>query len=203
MALSYKNPHEQSCAVAKQELQTLEEEAAQLNERLKWVCERIGYLKDYLKAIEPLIQQDPGQALLEVGLTQICRNMLEHANVWLTPQQVKNRLELAGIDLQGYTNPMAVLHSVLKRVGDSFKGADGTVYYGKKGLEPKEPTKQAEGLMGYTHPAYMPATSDPITATRRGLKDLMGGRRLPTPTMPPPEEIPELTNPEDEQKRKK
>jgi hypothetical protein len=142
--LGYKNPHEQSYVVARQELQALQEEAVQLEERRNWISERTKLLSDYLKAIEPLMKQDPGQELVQVGLAQICRNMLERQESWFTAQQVKNRLELAGIDLQGYTNPMAVLHAVLKRVGDSFRAKDGIVYYGKKGLTPKEPEKAPE-----------------------------------------------------------
>lgn len=147
--------------VAKQELDALEEESLQLEERKKWVTERMQLLNAYLKAIEPLIKQDPGHELVQVGLAQICRNMLERQESWFTPQQVKNRLELAGIDLQGYTNPMAVLHAVLKRVGDSFKGKDGTVYYGKKGLQPKEPQNE---------PPIIPLDiRSPFTSTLQGL----------------------------------
>jgi hypothetical protein len=142
--LGYKNPHEQSYFVAREELQALQEEAVQLEERKNWISERTKLLSDHLKAIEPLMKQDPGQELVQVGLAQICRNMLERQESWFTAQQVKNRLELAGIDLQGYTNPMAVLHAVLKRVGDSFRAKDGVTYYGKKGLAPKEPEKAAQ-----------------------------------------------------------
>lgn len=138
MALAYKNPHEHSKELASNELVALESEESILQERLKSIADRKQQLRMYLSAIVPLIENDPGQAFVDSGLTAMCRDTLTSVGRWISAQEVKVRLEAVGIDFSGYTNSMAVLHSILKRVGQTARNAEGSLYYGLPGLDPKK-----------------------------------------------------------------
>jgi hypothetical protein len=127
--LIYKNPHSHSKALAEQELASLEQEHLRIQERLVWIDGRTRQLTEYLRAVTPLIEDDPGEELSEMGLTQICRDVLRDAARWVTAQEMRDMLNAMGIDLSGYTNQMAVLHSILRRIGPSQKDAEGTTYY--------------------------------------------------------------------------
>ncbi len=135
MAYVYKNPHEQSKHLAEDELALLEQERTQIQQRLLWIEQRSAQLKAYLTALTPLIEHDPGQILAEAGLTRICRDVLTKINRWVTATEVRVLLLELGISIDGYTNPMAVLHSILRRVGELYQDSTGT-YYGRKGLLP-------------------------------------------------------------------
>jgi hypothetical protein len=130
---TYTNPHEQSWRAAQEELAKLEEEREQLAQRYAWIDKRLNDLKNYLQALEPLIQDDPGIVAVEAGLTKICREFLAKNGRWITAGEMRGLLYGAGIDLKPYTNPMAVLHSVLKRVGQQHRAYD-TIFYGPPGI---------------------------------------------------------------------
>jgi hypothetical protein len=130
----YKNPHEQSYNAATDELAALEQERQQLTERLAWVDQRTSQLRAYVNAIAPLIQNDPGGDFAQAGLTQICRDLLARNPRWMTAPEIRLLLGGMGIDLSPYSNPMAVLHSVLRRVAHTCRAANGTLYYAPYGV---------------------------------------------------------------------
>lgn len=136
--IKYRSPYEQSYQAAKMELKSLSAEEKQLDQRLGEIRERITALEGMIKALEPLVEEGQGQEVVNPGLTQICRNMLEESNGSLTAQQVRDKLALMGVSLDDYTNPMAVLHTILKRVGEVHRGGKGKkeTYYSKR------PTKE-------------------------------------------------------------
>src|SRR5229473_676821 len=123
--IKYQSPYEHSYQAAKIELKSLSAEEKQLDDRLGEVRERITALEGMIKALEPLIEEGQGQEVVEAGLTQLCRDILESSNASLTAQQVRDKLALKGVSLDDYTNPMAVLHTILKRVGDVRRGGKG------------------------------------------------------------------------------
>jgi len=130
----YRNPHAQNYLTAEQQRQALEAERQQITERLAWISQRIAELDAYLSATAPIIQHDSGQYLAHAGLTKVCKIALDRAGAWVTAQQVRNLLSQIGIELTGgYTNPMAVLHATLKRVGEVCRDPKGQTLYAKKG----------------------------------------------------------------------
>ncbi len=134
MAIVYKNPHEQSHNAANAELESLRAEGHDLGERLKWIQQRTSHLEAYIAAIQPLIDDDPGKGIVDAGLTSVCRDLLVRINRWIGAGEVRVLLANLGVHLEGYTNPMAVLHATLRRVGDVRQDESGT-YYGKPGLK--------------------------------------------------------------------
>jgi hypothetical protein len=89
-------------------------------------------LSGYLQAIAPLIESSSGVG--EAGLTQLCRDLLDRNPRWMTAGEIRVLLLQIGIDLSPYTNPMAVLHSILKRVAQGHRGDDGTLQYAAYGV---------------------------------------------------------------------
>src|SRR5690348_6173056 len=67
------------------------------------------------------------------GLTDACRTVLRNAGVPMSPTEVRDRLELIGLDLTKYSNELAAIHTVLRRLNDSgevrFVSAPGKHLY--------------------------------------------------------------------------
>jgi hypothetical protein len=53
------------------------------------------------------------------GLTDACRVVLKGARRPMTPTDVRDRLDAIGFDLSKYTNSLAAIHTVLKRLHDA------------------------------------------------------------------------------------
>jgi len=53
------------------------------------------------------------------GLTDACRVVLKNAGKPMTPTDVRDRLEAIGVDLSKYTNSLAAVHTVLKRLNQA------------------------------------------------------------------------------------
>jgi len=137
----YKNPYGQLQTHAEQELALLEEERERLVQerehlvqRTAEIDERARQLREYLKAMTPLIAEGSGQALAEVGVTNLCRQVIDSTPRWVTAQEVRTTLKGIGIDMSGYTNPNSVLHSILHRVAASYRDAEGKLYFGRRDL---------------------------------------------------------------------
>jgi hypothetical protein len=136
MPFIYTNPHEKSYRAAEEELLNLEQERQKLTMRLEWIDQRLKHLENFVKAIAPLIADDPGVAAAEAGLTQMCREILSKNGRWIAGGEMRVMLGQVGIDLKPYSNPMAVLHSVLGRIGQKHRSADGTIYYADNSVAP-------------------------------------------------------------------
>jgi hypothetical protein len=134
MAIVYKSPYEQFQTLAEQELALLRHERERLVQRMAEIDERERQFSEYLKAVAPLIEQDSGPAHAEAGLTNLCRQIMDRASRWVTAQEVRTTLQGMGMDISSYTNPMAVLHSILHRVAACHRDADGKLYYGRRDL---------------------------------------------------------------------
>jgi hypothetical protein len=157
MAVIYKNPHEQSCVIAREELAMLEVERGDLTERIAWIDTRMQQLEIYLKAVAPLIENDPGRIAAEGGLTNVCRDLLDRSHQWMSAGEMRLLLSSRGIDISAYTNPMAVLHSVLKRVGQEYRDNTGNLLYGSKDIP--LPLESPEGSVGDLDVAAIAASS--------------------------------------------
>ena len=77
---------------------------------------RLAQLRQTIGALGPLCElprHDP------LGLTDACRSVLRAKYGGLTPVEVKAGLQTMGLDLAAYSNPLASIHSVLKRLARS------------------------------------------------------------------------------------
>jgi hypothetical protein len=72
------------------------------------------------------------------GFTDACRAVLRGSTKALTPTEVRNQLVEAGLDASKYTNVMAVIHAILKRLvkagqaDESTAPSGGTAYSWKR-----------------------------------------------------------------------
>jgi hypothetical protein len=121
MAYVYVNPYKSSYLAAKLELEQRQQELMFLNQR-------IGQLKETIKTLEPLASG--GGIPPTAGLPELCRQILmSEPSVVFTAADVMQRLAQMGVDMNGYSNPLAVLHTTLGRLirrGNGFgKDTDG------------------------------------------------------------------------------
>jgi hypothetical protein len=134
MAIVYRNPYEQVQTLAEQELALLRQERERLVQRMAEIDERERQFCEYLKAVAPLVEKDPGHAQAEAGLTNLCRQIIDSTPRWVTAQEVRTTLKGMGMDISSYTNPMSVLHSILHRVAACHRDAEGKLYFGRRDL---------------------------------------------------------------------
>jgi hypothetical protein len=77
---------------------------------------RIAQLRHSIAALVKLCGYEP---TVPLGLTEACRLVLRNAEAPLTPLEIRDRLKTIGVDLDKYSNPLASIHTVLKRMRDS------------------------------------------------------------------------------------
>lgn len=127
MAYVFINPYKSSLLAAQQELE-------QLKTELQLVTQRIAQLEATVKVLGPLASE-PGDVPPE-GLSELCRQILmSQPNAAFTASDVMRFLARMGVDITGYANPLAVLHTTLGRLakpGTGFlklPGKDGQPFY--------------------------------------------------------------------------
>jgi hypothetical protein len=130
----YKNPYGKFQKHAEQELELLGQERDRLVQRTAEIDERERQIREYLKALAPLMARGPEPALADVGVTNLCRQIIDTTPRWMTAPEVRKTLEGMGMDISSYTNPMSVLHSILHRVAASYHDAEGKLYFGRPDL---------------------------------------------------------------------
>jgi hypothetical protein len=127
MAYAYINPYKSGYLAAIQELQ-------QRRNELQFVTQRIAYLEATIRTLEPLANEE-GNAPV-AGIAELCRQVLmSQPGCGFTAAEVMQHLAYMGVDISGYANPLAVLHTTLTRLvkpGNGFiKGfrADNQPFY--------------------------------------------------------------------------
>ena len=74
---------------------------------------RIAQLQQTINTLSRLCGLQP---TVPWGLTDACRTILRNAAHPMTALEVRDRLAAAGFDLARYANPLAAIHTVLKRL---------------------------------------------------------------------------------------
>ena len=77
---------------------------------------RLGQLKQTIGTLNKLCGFEP---TVPWSLTDACRVMLRSAGRPMTAIQVRNSLDAAGLDFTKYSNGLAAIHTVLKRLAES------------------------------------------------------------------------------------
>lgn len=112
--------YRQALEAARRELAELEAERAELDRRIE-------RKKQGILGLSQLVSDDDEDApsIMDImramlgepeGLTDGCRAVLRSANHGLTPTEVRDGLIALGYDLSGYSNIMASVHQILKRL---------------------------------------------------------------------------------------
>jgi hypothetical protein len=74
---------------------------------------RLNQLRHSIAALTKLCGYEP---TVPLGLTDACRLVLRNAAQPLTALEVRDRLASIGVDLEKHANPLASIHTVLKRM---------------------------------------------------------------------------------------
>jgi hypothetical protein len=117
-------------------LRKLLEQRDQLNRKIEHTAELISANANFLPEDERATQL---QKLAETvagppGFTDSVRNVLRNVpSQALTAKKVRDLLRGAGFDLSSYTNPLASIHTILKRLAErgevEVNASDGEVHY--------------------------------------------------------------------------
>ena len=91
------------------EYETLGEQRRAIDRRLAEVAQSIGTLSR-LCGLTPTVP---------MGLTDACRLVMRGAGAPMTPSEVRERLRAIGLDLSKYSNDLAAIHTILKRLNES------------------------------------------------------------------------------------
>lgn len=94
---------------ATREYETLTKQRAELDQRIAHLAQSIGHLTR-LCGLVPTVPW---------GLTDACRMVLKAAGHPLSAVEVRAQLEALGFDLSRYTNDLAAIHTILKRLTES------------------------------------------------------------------------------------
>lgn len=117
------NPYKSSYLAAKLELERTKAE-------LVSATQRITQLEQIIKMLEPLANEDG--AAPHAGLAELCRQILmSQPKVGFTAARVMQHLTYIGVNLDGYSSPLAVLHTTLTRIAKPGSGfTKGAGVYG-------------------------------------------------------------------------
>ena len=74
---------------------------------------RIAQLQHSIAALTKLCGFEP---TVSFGLTDACRLVLRNSPTPLTTMELRDRLTSIGVDLARYSNPLASIHTVIKRL---------------------------------------------------------------------------------------
>ncbi len=86
--------------------------------------QQIAALQQTMKAIAPLAGEQAPEPVLDAdtppgGMTDCIRAILEKAVEPMTASELRERLESIGFDMESYSNPLATIHTVLRRLTEA------------------------------------------------------------------------------------
>jgi hypothetical protein len=96
-------------SAAIKEYEALGEQRRDIDQRLAQLAHTIGTLSQLLGLT----------ATVPMGLTDAIRLVIRGAGVPMTPVDVRDRLQAIGFDVSKYSNDLAAVHTILKRLNDS------------------------------------------------------------------------------------
>jgi|SRR5579872_1697084 len=91
-------------------------EYEQLGAERRRIDDRLAQLTQTISTLSRLVGLEP---TVPFGLTDACRLVYRNAGIPLSPTEVRERLRAIGFDLSHYSNEMAAIHTVLRRLNES------------------------------------------------------------------------------------
>lgn len=91
-------------------------EYEELGQKRREIDDRLAQLAQTISMLSKLLGLTP---TVPLGLTDACRLALRGAGLPLTPLEVRDRLLGIGFDVSIYTNELAAIHTILKRLNDA------------------------------------------------------------------------------------
>jgi hypothetical protein len=123
MAFDYKTSYEE----AKAELARVQIQKLTLGRQIEECDRQIAALTQTMRAIAPLVGEEPPPDVQIApdaetppgGMTDCVRALLKKATEPLTASEIRESLEAIGFDMNSYSNPLATIHTVLRRLTES------------------------------------------------------------------------------------
>ena len=145
-----KSFYKKALEAARDELQQLYSQQEDIGKRIAQLRKTIAHLAELCDEHDGGIDAENPFALDllfgNMGLTEACREVVRAADPdGLTPVEVKEGLRKMGFDMSGYTNILASIHTVLKRLAKS-----GVIDEG-------HPANDKEGKRVYRWSPFQPA----------------------------------------------
>ncbi|HEY6210974.1 MAG TPA: hypothetical protein VIW45_01755 [Vicinamibacterales bacterium] len=111
-------------------LEAATREYEELGAKRRDIDRRLAELAQSIGTLSRLLGLTP---TVPMGLTDAVRLVVRGAGVPLTPVEVRDRLQAIGFDVSKYTNDLAAVHTILKRLNESgeirFVGRSGKHQY--------------------------------------------------------------------------
>jgi Mg2+ and Co2+ transporter CorA len=142
------------------EIEKLKQQAQELEQRLAEIRDKLAALRDAESLIRDWLQEVPKAAIeaskdtvaepySELGMTDRIREILKSSGYGMTPIQVRNQLVRTGFSLEGRSNPMAEIHTILRRLvvsgeATSYDHDGGTGYIDTAVAERKRRPKKSQ-----------------------------------------------------------
>ena len=115
MAVDYQAWYES----ARAELEKLQAEQAELERAHEEQERKIAELVKTVNFLAPLVGQQTVAATPPAGMTDCIRDVLKDAPEPLTAAEIREKLEALGFDMKSYSNPLATIHTVLRRLTEA------------------------------------------------------------------------------------
>jgi hypothetical protein len=97
-------------------LESAVREYEELGERRRAIDQRLAEVAQTIGTLSRLCGLTP---TVPMGLTDACRLVLRGTGVPMSPSEVRDRLRAIGLDLSKYSNDLAAIHTILKRLNES------------------------------------------------------------------------------------
>lgn len=91
-------------------------EYEQLGEQRRKIDDRLAQLTQTITTLSRLVGLEP---TIPFGLTDAVRLVYRNAGIPLSPTEARERLRAIGFDLDNYSNELAAIHTVLRRLYQS------------------------------------------------------------------------------------
>lgn len=126
---------------AQEQLEALRVRLDSLDAEREEIVNEIVQFEEAIKSLTPLTSERSLEKInaflienaTELNLADACREVLKKNDRYMTPIEIRNTLDASNFDLTNYSNPLASIHGVLKRMAESGEiekhEKDGTTLY--------------------------------------------------------------------------
>lgn len=131
----------------KQALETARAEHKELMKQQIEIQARMLHLRTVFYSLGAL-----SESWAKLGLTEAIKGVAESSEHGLSPVEIKDKLQAASFPVDKYKNPLATIHTVVKRLvdsGDMLLTSDGRYYYPGAYLGYMGESLPAEVVMAY------------------------------------------------------
>lgn len=118
---------------AKSEMESLLTEQTEVEKRLSFINSRVNDLKKTILSLGELVGEEfePETMGITDAIRKVMRGALDDKGSYISPISVRNFLQKDNFPLSAYKNPLAVIHTTLKRLEEQLEVQSTTLNNGK------------------------------------------------------------------------